>query len=106
LNKAAIETSHGGDEMWGALGYAYARSGDKQDAFKMLSQLKELEKHSKRAAFDVAVVEIGLGKKDEALAWLETAYQEHNDDGLLTLKIDPIFDLCAQTRAFRACCGA
>ena len=58
----------------------------------MLAQLKELEKRSKRAALDVATVEIGLGKKDEALAWLETAYQEHNDDGLLTLKIDPIFD--------------
>ena len=84
--------AYGGDEVWGALGYAYALSGDKRDALTMLSKLQRLENRSKRAAFDLAVVEIGLGKKDEALAWLETAYQEHNDDGLLTLKIDPVFD--------------
>ncbi len=68
--------ANGGDELWCGLGYAYARSGDKRNALRMLSQLKELDNRSGRAAFDVAVVEIGLGSKEKALGWLEKAYEE------------------------------
>jgi len=84
--------ANGGDEMRGALGYSYALSGNRQDALRMLSHLRELDKRSGSAAFDLAVVEIGLGNKEEALAWLEKAYEEHYDDSLLLLKVDPIFD--------------
>jgi tetratricopeptide (TPR) repeat protein len=94
IHEYQTSEANGGDQMdlWDGLGYAYARVGDKQNALKMLSQLKELEKPPTRAALDVAIVEIGLDNKDEALAWLEKAYQEHNGDGLLWLKVDPIFD--------------
>jgi tetratricopeptide (TPR) repeat protein len=87
-----VSEANGGEKLWSALGYAYALSGDKQDALKMLSRLQALEMRSGGAAYDLAVVEIGLGNKDEALVWLQKAYQEHNDDGLLWLKVFPIFD--------------
>ena len=84
--------ANGGDQAWGARGYAYARLGDKLNALKMRSHLQELEKHSKSASVDLAVVEMGLGNKDEALAVLERVYHEHNDDGLLWLNFEPAFD--------------
>jgi hypothetical protein len=42
-------------------------------------------------SYDLAIVEIGLGNWDEALAWLEKEYQQHDDDGLLFLRYEPIF---------------
>ena len=92
IREYQVSEANGGDELWGALGHAYALSGNKQEALKMFSQLQELEKRSGSASYDLAVVEVGLGNKDKALAWLEKAYQEHNDDGLLWLKVDPKFD--------------
>jgi hypothetical protein len=72
------------------------RSSNSRDAWvgflKMLVQLQTLEKRSGNMAVDLAIVQIGLGHNTEALAWLGIAYQEHNSDGLLTLKVDPIFD--------------
>jgi len=91
LEFEASEAS-GGDQKWGALGYAYARSGDKLNALKMFSHLQELEKRSENDLVDLAVVQIGLGDKDKAMANLESAYQEHSDDGLLWLNIEPAFD--------------
>jgi len=85
---------HGGDKLLGLLGYAYALSGNREKALRTLSKLQKLEKRSGSGNFsyDLALVEIGLGNKDEALAWLEKMYQQHDDDGLLWLKVDPMFD--------------
>ncbi len=86
---------YGGTKLLGMLGYAYARSGKKDQALRTLSQLQELEKKSGSGGnyYDLALVEIGLGNKDGALASLEKMYQENvDDDGLLYLKCEPIFD--------------
>jgi hypothetical protein len=72
---AAYETSeqYGGAKPLGVLGYAYARSGDTQQAPRMLSELEELEKRSPSGdvSSDLAIVEIVLGSRHAALAWLE-----------------------------------
>jgi TolB-like protein/DNA-binding winged helix-turn-helix (wHTH) protein/Flp pilus assembly protein TadD len=85
---------YGGAKLSGLLGYAYARSGNKKEALRTLSELQMLEKSSGSgdASYDLAVIEIGLGNRAEALAWLEKEYQQHDDDGLLFLKFEPIFD--------------
>ena len=67
-------------------------SGNEREAQSILSKLEDLEHRSGGASWDLAVVEIGLGNKEKALAWLETAYREHHDDALLTLRVDPAFD--------------
>jgi TolB-like protein/Flp pilus assembly protein TadD len=84
---------YGGTKLLGLLGYAYARSGDKDQALRTLSELQELGKRSPSGdvSYDLAIVEIGLGNRDEALAWLEKEYQQHDNDGLLFLKYEPIF---------------
>jgi len=37
-------------------------------------------------------LKIGLGHKEKAVAWLEKAYEDHDDDTLLNIKTDPVFD--------------
>jgi hypothetical protein len=68
--------------------------GDKEQALKALSQLEDLEKKSPSGGIsgDLAAVEIGLGNWNAALGWLEKEYQQRDDDGLLGLKVNPIFD--------------
>src|SRR5207244_11577608 len=51
----------------GLLGHAYAASGNKTEALKILEQLKELSKQRYVAAYSFALVYIGLGDKEEAL---------------------------------------
>jgi TolB-like protein/DNA-binding winged helix-turn-helix (wHTH) protein/Tfp pilus assembly protein PilF len=92
IREYQMSGANGGDKLRYKLGFVYALSGNKREALSILSKLEDLEKHSGGASWDLAVVEIGLGKKDEALALLERSYREHNEDGLLELKIDPIFD--------------
>ena len=78
----------GGDPNLSAIGYTYARWGKKKEALRTLSQLQK----SGGSPAGLALVELGLGHKEKALAWLEKAYEDHDDDALLDLKMDPTFD--------------
>jgi TolB-like protein/DNA-binding winged helix-turn-helix (wHTH) protein/Flp pilus assembly protein TadD len=94
---------YGGAMLSGVLGYAYARSGDKDQALRILSELQELGKRSGSGdvSYDLAIAETGLGNWNEALAWLEKTYQQHDDDGLLFLKYEPIFDPLRSDQRFK-----
>jgi len=39
----------------------------------------------------IAWVYVGLGDKDQALAWLEKAYAQHSNE-LTTMKVCPVYD--------------
>jgi TolB-like protein/DNA-binding winged helix-turn-helix (wHTH) protein/Tfp pilus assembly protein PilF len=75
----------------GMLGNVYGLAGKKAQALKVLDQLKEQSKRKYVAPYDIALVYIGLGDKDQAFAWLEKAYQAHSND-MSNLKQDPMFD--------------
>jgi hypothetical protein len=49
-----------------------------------------------------ARVEIGLGHKDQALAWLEKYYQSHCNDDILWLKGELIYDPLRSDPRFQA----
>ncbi len=75
----------------GHLGYTYGLAGKKAQALKVIEQLKQWSKRRYVAPYDIALVYIGLGEKDQAFAWLEKAYQAHSND-MSNLKADPTFD--------------
>jgi serine/threonine-protein kinase len=81
------------DDPWvrALLGHAYAASGKRDEALKVLNQLKETSKQRYVPAYGIAVVYAGLGEKDEAFRWLEKSYQDHAND-LVILKVDPLLD--------------
>ena len=75
----------------GNLGYAYAKSGRKDEARKLLAELKEQSKRRYVASYWIAMIYVGLDEKDEAFAWLEKAYQERSWF-LVWIKMDPMVD--------------
>jgi tetratricopeptide (TPR) repeat protein len=102
----AIETNkrglalEGNTELWAGLGHAYAVSGNKANAQKVLDQLKELSAKRYVAPYNVAVIYAGLGENDEAFRWLQGAYDERSyilaeylntDSRLDNLRVDPRF---------------
>jgi TolB-like protein len=71
------------------LGYAYARKGDREQALKILAQMKAESQKEFVPAVEFAVIYIGLGDKEQALDWLEKGYEDRSSS---IIKIDPICD--------------
>ena len=57
----------------------------------VLEELQELSKQRYIPPVTIALVYNGLGKRNEALLWLEKAYEER-DVRLTLLKVDPKWD--------------
>jgi eukaryotic-like serine/threonine-protein kinase len=73
------------------LGYTYAISGQKGEALQILDKLTQPSIGEYISPYYVATIHAGLGDKEQAFAWLEKAYQDHNG-GLIYLKVSPMLD--------------
>jgi len=73
------------------LGDAYGKSGKIREAREVLNFLLERRKNKYVWPTIIAVVYGGMGDKDHAFEWLETAYKEH-EYWLPKLRVDPMFD--------------
>src|SRR5579864_1666859 len=73
------------------LGHAYAIAGRKSDAMNELSKLQAAAKSRYIPSAYFAVVWMGLGDKDQALTWLNRAYDERSEH-VLYLGIEPVVD--------------
>jgi TolB-like protein/DNA-binding winged helix-turn-helix (wHTH) protein/Tfp pilus assembly protein PilF len=82
----AIELSGGSISARANLAYAYALSNKRKEALKILNDLKT---RSARNASEIALMYVGLGEKDQAMTWLEKAYDEHFNPSIL---VRPAFD--------------
>ena len=97
--KRALQLGGSPAEMRGLLGNAYAVSGNRADALKIIPELKSLWPEHARAALDLAAVFSGLGDKEDALYWLEKAQEMHvsdligigTDSHFVELRSDPRF---------------
>ena len=82
----------GGRPYWvAALGHVYAVSGQKEEAQKILDELKELSKRRYVSPFDIALTYTGLGEMDQAFIWLQEAYEQRSG-WFPYIKVYPIFD--------------
>jgi TolB-like protein/class 3 adenylate cyclase/Tfp pilus assembly protein PilF len=73
------------------LGHAYAAAGRKADAQMLEKLLDSMAMKQYVPPYWRAAAAIGLGKKDEALTWLEKAFTDR-DGSMMLLKVDPVFD--------------
>jgi serine/threonine protein kinase/Tfp pilus assembly protein PilF len=87
----AITLAKGSTDMIAALGHAYAVSGNKAEAEKILDQLLELSKEKYVSSYEIAVLYLGLDMKEKALDRLEKAYIERCQY-MVYLRTDPRID--------------
>src|SRR5262249_49881288 len=63
----------------GDLGHAFAVAHREAEARAILARLRELSRRRYVPAFEIALIEFGLGRRDEGFAALETAYRDRAD---------------------------
>ena len=87
----ALSVSDRSPAIIGWLIRAYAHARRRNDALRLLDELKQRQKkgYVPTAAFVHAY--LGLGEYDEAFAWFEQAYQEQSNS-LQFLKVQPFYD--------------
>src|SRR5580698_1655472 len=85
----AIELSQRSTAFNANLAYAYALSGRRNEAVKILNDLKNQSRNGMPNAPEIALVYVGLDQKDQAMVWLEKAYAERLNPGVL---MRPAFD--------------
>ena len=73
------------------LAFAYALSGRREEAERVLHDLNGIPERQSTQAFDYALIYTGLGNNDKAFEWLERAYREHAGP-LAGLGVDPRWD--------------
>src|SRR5256885_15697818 len=64
--------------MKAALGHAYAKANRKDEATKILEELKKLSRHRYVSSYEVAAIYVALSQNERALQLLERAYKEHS----------------------------
>jgi Flp pilus assembly protein TadD len=89
--RKAIGFSGGNKTFMSNLAYAYAISGRRNEAVGILKDLKNPLNNGFSHASEIAVVYVGLDEKDQAMTWLEKAYEERfNPSVLLRPSFDPL----------------
>ena len=89
--RKALELSEGDNNELEALAYGLAAAGQAAEARKLLSDLNERAHETYVQPLALAVVHVALGNRDQALAWLDKAFDDRSA-GLVYLKVDPAFD--------------
>jgi len=74
----------------GMLGRLYAMHGRKEEAQKILQQLRQKREQRYTQAYCLALVYLGLGDRNEAINWLEEGYREHDGFNIGPIRIDPL----------------
>ena len=69
-----------------------ARSGQRDEANKILARLSEEAKSRYVAAYGIGMVYLGLGDKNRAMDELERAYHENDGNDIYNIRVDPLLD--------------
>lgn len=85
-----LAISPGNTPALAGVGYAYALTGRKAGAQKVLGQMNELGKQQYFPAYYRVRTYVALGEKGKAFEWLEKSYQERSVLG--QIRIDPVLN--------------
>jgi tetratricopeptide (TPR) repeat protein len=73
------------------LAYGYAMGSRRDEALKIIEELKATRKEYQIVPYRVAAVYLALGDKDQAIEWLRKDY-EQKGNWMNQLKVDPVMD--------------
>jgi DNA-binding winged helix-turn-helix (wHTH) protein/Tfp pilus assembly protein PilF len=91
-------------QVYSSLGYAYAVSGRRPDAEKVLARLTVMSAKRYVSSYSVAIPLVGLERYEEAIERLRGAYSERAP-WMIFLGIEPRFNALREQPAFRAILG-
>jgi len=98
----AVRLSGRSIELVAGLGHAYAFSGKREEAMRLIEELKGWSERGYDPLANIALVYAGLGQNDEAMRWLEKAYQAHSAWLVsIALKADPRWDALRSDARFQ-----
>jgi serine/threonine-protein kinase len=101
IEKAKIcESNSANAQCLAKLAYVYAVAGKKREAQATLARITEITHHHYVYPTRFAIAYLGVDK-DQALTWLERAYDE-KDPALFWLKVAPIYDPLRSEPRFQA----
>ena len=87
--KTAVQLSGGAPAFIANLARAYVASGKRNEAVKLLGDLKKRSNPTYSNAAEIAMIYASLGDTDQAMNWLEKGYEERFNPGVL---LRPGFD--------------
>jgi len=96
----AVDLSGGDPSYLAALAHAYALSGNQSQAQVICAKLQKRVATDYVSSYDIALVYLGLNRKQEALNWLNRAYEE-DDPNMNFLNVDPTLDDLRSDRRFQ-----
>jgi len=95
----AVALSGGSTISLAMLGHANGTAGRKVEAKKILEKLMERSKKQYVPSYWIAMIYVGVGDRDQALKWLERAFQERSS-WLVWARVEPRFDSLRQDPTF------
>jgi tetratricopeptide (TPR) repeat protein len=84
-----MELSGGNTTFESNLANAYAVSGRKEEAMKIVKELERRQSQSSATDASIALIYVGLGDNDQAMIWLNKAYLARFNPSIL---MRPAFD--------------
>ncbi|MFN2511469.1 MAG: tetratricopeptide repeat protein [Pyrinomonadaceae bacterium] len=99
--RTALELNNGSSTK-GYLGLWLTKSGKRDEAVKLLSELKQEANREYVQAYTFALIYLGLGDKGEALNWLEK-HMTSRAETANTYAVAPELEICAPSRDSRKC---
>jgi TolB-like protein/tetratricopeptide (TPR) repeat protein len=110
FNKVSQTSHRKGGTVLAAIGYAHAKAGHREEAIDVLRQLEELSAREYVSSYDLALLHLALGNKDEAFVKLSKAHDDHSsyvpfvnvDARLDELRTDPRFQVLVRQLKFPA----
>ncbi len=97
----AVRLSGGSPVYLASLAHAYGVTGQRNEAQKALSELRSAAKHRYVSSYDLALAELGIADRDQALALLSQAVEERCPRAAF-LGVDPRFDELRSDARFKA----
>lgn len=76
----------------GLLGHLLGTLGHRDEATKILQELQTESQHRYVDPYNLAIVYLGLGDREQALAALEKSYDDRNGNSLEYIRTDPMLD--------------
>jgi class 3 adenylate cyclase/TolB-like protein/Tfp pilus assembly protein PilF len=89
--RQAVDSSGGSTISLAVLAHAYASAGKHSEARRILADLLNRARTRYLPSYWIALIFTGLDDVDEAMAWLERAYEERSS-WLVWIKVEPRFD--------------